>query len=416
MAWNGTKVLAATVVALVGAAACGSSSSHSGGGSSSSAGGSGGHTYTVGILTDVTGLAASGNKTSVEGVKAGAALVKKDGYTIKYVVGDTTTSPSGALAAAQKLVQQDHVFAVIAHSSLTFAAASFLAQHNVPVVGFAEDGPEWITAKNMFSVVGPIHTEKVTTTFGKFFKMEGATTIGALGYSISPSSAESAKGAAVSAQAVGLKAGYVNAKFPFGSTNVQPVALAMKSAKVDGMTASVDPNTSFALIGALRQLGVHLKAALLPTGYGGDLLQAGPGALQAAQNVFFSTSYEPVEMHTAATQQLENALKSVGVKGEPTYAEYNGYASVLLLVQGLKAAGSNPTQASLITALSGIHSFNPGGLYGSHDVDINDRVNEVGGPDNCEWIVKLVGQGFQLVSGAEPICGTVVPGKTVSAS
>ena len=66
-------------------------------------------TYTIGLLTDVTGLAASGNKMSVQGVQGGTVLAARDGYTLKYVVGDTTSSPAGALAAAQKLVEQDHV-------------------------------------------------------------------------------------------------------------------------------------------------------------------------------------------------------------------------------------------------------------------------------------------------------------------
>ncbi len=36
----------------------------------------------------------------------------------------------------------------------------------------------------------------------------------------------------------------------------------------------------------MRQNGSNfLKAALMPTGYGGDLAQAGPGALQTAQGV-----------------------------------------------------------------------------------------------------------------------------------
>ena len=401
--------LVATAAALVlTAAACGSSSK-SGGSNGATASG---HTYTIGVLTDLSGPAASGNLTVVQGIKAGQVLAAREGYNIKYVLADTQTTPTGALSGAQKLVEQDHVFAVIAHSALAFTATSYLTSHNIPVLGVAEDGTEWQTSKNMFSVYGAVHTEAVSTTDGDFFKMEGVTTVGALGYSISPSSSESAQGAVKSGQAVGLKAGYVDAAFPFGSTNVQPIALAMKSAGVDGFTATVDPNTGYALITALRQAGVNLKAALLPTGYGGDLLQAGPGALQEAQNVFFTVTYEPVEMHTAATQQLQADLKTVGVTNEPTYAEYNGYLSVALFVKGLKAAGSAPTQASLITALSNIHDWDAQGLLGNHHIDINNRTTA--GMTNCIWIVKLVGSAFQLVPGADPICGHLVPGETVS--
>jgi ABC-type branched-subunit amino acid transport system substrate-binding protein len=407
---NNRKTLAAAAaLCLVAAAACSSSSS-------SKSTGSAAKTYTIGLLTDVTGLAASGNKTSTQGVNAGLKLASRDGYNFNVVVGDTTSSPAGAQAAAQKLVQQDHVFAVIAYGALTFGAANYLTSRNVPVIGGAIDGPEWVTAMNMFSVFGALHTNLVTSTPGQFFKMEGVNTVGALGYSISPSSSEAAKGAAKSSEAAGLKVGYLNANFPFGSTNVQPEALAMKTAGVDGFTATVDPNTAFALVTALRNLNVNLKVAVFPTGYGGDLLQAGPGALQEAQNVFFSIGYEPVEMQTSATQQFQSDLKAAGVAGEPTYAAYNGYLSVGLLIRGLNAAGSKPTQASLITALSGIHDWNSLGLWGGRTLDINNRTDVAAGPQNCGWYTKLVGNNFQLVSGADPLCGSVLPGVTVSPS
>ncbi len=406
---KGRKVLVGAAVLAMLAAACSSSSK-------SGTGASGGHTITVGILTDITGPAASGNKTSVQGVQAGAVVATKDGYNIKYVVADTQTSPSATQLAAQTLVQQDHVDAVVAVSALTFAGASYLTAHGVPVVGVAEDGPEWITAKNMFSVYGALDTTKVSTTAGVFFKKQGVTTLGSLGYSVSPSSAEAAKSAAVSAQVAGIKVGYLNANFPFGSTNVQPVAIAMKNAGVDGFTASVDPNTGFALVTALRQTGDNLKVALLPTGYGGDLLQAGPGAVQSGQGVYFSTSFQPIEMQTAATKQFQSALRTVGVTTDPTYAQYAGYASIALLVEGLKAAGPNPTHSSLITALSNVKNFDAAGLLGSHTFDLSDRAGTATGIDSCIYVTKLVGSSFQLVPGADPVCGSVIPGKTVSAS
>src|SRR5262245_34707263 len=121
------KLLAAAAAVLMVAASCSSSSKSSGGtsttggSSASTSGGSGGgssgggnRTYTVGVLTDLTGLAATNALTFPSGVKAGVSLAAKDGYTIKYVVADTASSPTGALAAAQKLVDQDHVFAVLA--------------------------------------------------------------------------------------------------------------------------------------------------------------------------------------------------------------------------------------------------------------------------------------------------------------
>ncbi len=385
-------------------------------GAASSAGASPSKTdpITIGVLTDLTGAAASGAETTPTGVKAGVAYAKAHGYDIKYVVADTQTSLTGVESAAQELVERDHVLAVVSVSSLTFLVSSFFTQHHVPVVGAAEDASEWVTTKNMFSVFGPVNASLVATTLGQFFKLEGATDIGALGYGISPQSADAAESAAASAEAVGLKAGYVNANFQFGSTNVQPIALAMKSAGVDGMTATVDPNTGLLLVTALRQAGADVKVAVLPTGYGGDLLQAGPNALASAQDVYFLSTFEPLEMHTAATQEFHKYLKDAGVSGDPTYAEYDGYTSVALLVQALQSAGSNPTQAKLMKALTDIHNFNAAGLLGSHTINFSRRVASPAAPGNCEYFTKLSGSTFKLVPGADPLCGSLVAGKTVS--
>jgi ABC-type branched-subunit amino acid transport system substrate-binding protein len=404
-----SKLLVAVVATLLLAAACSSSSK-------SSSSSSGEPTYTVGILTDYTGPAASANKSSVQGVQAGQVLAKRNGYNIKYVIGDTATSPATALTAAQNLVEVDHVTAILTVSAVTFGAAPYLTANGVPVIGAAEDGTEWLHSTNMFGVYGPVDETKVTDTYGKFFKMEGVTTFGALGYSISPSSSEAAKGAALSAQAVGLKVGYLNANFPFGSTNVQPEALAMKNNGVEGFTATVDPNTGLLLASSLRQLGGNLKAALLPTGYGGDITQGGPGATQLAQGNFFLSTFEPVEMNTPATKQLQSDLKSVGITTDPTYGEYSGYASMIMMVEALKAAGKNPSHSSLITALSGIHNWTANGLLGVNTVDLGLRSGPNLGVLKCTYVTKYQGTSFQLVPNATPICGNLVPGKTVSAS
>ncbi len=117
-----TTTLAAALVAGLVVTGCGSSTSSGGSPSTSSSGANssngsadaGAKTVKIGVLTDVTGPAASGNKTTVEGVKAGAVYAARMGYRIHYVVGDTATSPASTLSAAQKLVVQDHVSAVIA--------------------------------------------------------------------------------------------------------------------------------------------------------------------------------------------------------------------------------------------------------------------------------------------------------------
>lgn len=399
---TGTRVAVAALAAAVVASGCGSSKSSGGSGGSKG-------TFTVGIITDITGPAASGNKTCPQGVQAGAVEAAKSGYTIKYVVGDSQTSPSAVETAAKRLVEQDHVLAMILCSGLAFGATDYLHSVSMPVVGEAEDGPEWQHLDNMFSITGALDFNAVSDGLGRFFKMQGATTIGALGYGISPSSSNAAKGAGVSAQAVGLKVGYINSNFPYGSTNVEPEALAMKAHGVDGVTSETDPNTSFALITALRQAGANIKVAAVPDGYGGDLAQAGPGAIAAGQGVFFTTQYQPVEMHTQATETFQADLRQAGVSGLPTFAEYNGYASVGLLVDALKLVSGKVTQSSLMTALNKVTGFDAWGLLGSHTITPANRQAYPIGPDGCGYWTKLSGTNFDLVPGADPLCGRLLP-------
>jgi branched-chain amino acid transport system substrate-binding protein len=418
-------MLAAAATLLVVAGACSSSSKPSsssattsppGSTSASSTGSSTGSskTYTVGVLADITGPGAPSSGTLPEGVKAGVGWAASQGYHINYVVADAGTSSSGALAAAQRLVDEDHVFAVIANSSMTFGAAPFLAAHGVPVVGAAVDATEWIADRNMFSIIGTENFSGVFTQFGQIMKDLGVTNMATIGYGISPSSADTAKGSALSAQDAGIKVGYINTNFPFGSTNVGPVALAIKSAGSNGLISPIIQNTEFALVQALRQDGANLKAVLNSTGYGADLLSAGPGAQQIAQGQYFLTAYEPMEMNTAATQQAANAFKTyAGINGDPTFAEYQGYLSIAALVQGLEAAGANPTQSSFINAMLGINNYTGLGLYGNHDLSFAlSARGKTSGIGNCEYITEYSGTSFHLVPGMDPICGHTVAGQS----
>jgi branched-chain amino acid transport system substrate-binding protein len=88
-----------------------------------------------------------------------------------------------------------------------------------------------------------------------------------------------------------------------------------------------------------------------------------------------------------------------------------GYLSVLGFIQGLKGAGANPTQASLITSLSHITAWSAAGLWGGHQT-VNWSLKPQG-PTECFWMTKLKGSTFHLISGSDPVCGKVIPGKSV---
>ena len=220
---------------------------------------------------------------------------------------------------------------------------------------------------------------------------------------------------AISVTKAGLKMGYQDAQFALGSTNVGPTVLALKQAGVDAVSLLLQQNTGFAIINGLREQGVQLKAPVLYAGYGRDLLTAGAAALANAQGSYFTITYEPIEMQTAATKRFSNALKTYGgTTVTPGLNEYLDYTAVDAFVVGLKAAGSDPTQAQFIDALLGVTDYTAAGLFGSHTISfaLKDRgVNGGAGADNCQWFVQFRGSTFHLVPGADPVCGTVIPGE-----
>jgi branched-chain amino acid transport system substrate-binding protein len=154
---------------------------------------------------------------------------------------------------------------------------------------------------------------------------------------------------------------------------------------------------------ALRQIGVTLKVASLPTGYGGDLLQS-DAAVTAAQGDFFTTVGLPAEANTAATQKRAADLTAVGVTGPPTFAEQEAYLAMVAFGDGLKASGANPSREKFMATMSAVTDFDGDGLLAPAKVNFRDyRPKQA-----CFWYVKLSGKTFQNVDGS-PYCAATVP-------
>jgi branched-chain amino acid transport system substrate-binding protein len=399
---------AALVVASTALAACSSSSPGSGTGSGSSAPASGSKTLTIGFVTDLTGSASSGFTTSKLGIEAYLNHLNAsggvDGYKINYILSDTTSTPTGALTAVQKLVQQDNVFAILEDSSVFYGAEPWALSMGVPVVGSAIDGPYWGNPKdtNLFAAAGVTNEDYMSLGSGQFMKAQGVTKCASIGYAGSPSSALSAEGFIKSCQAAGLASGYINTQVPFGSTNVGPIALAMKNAGVDGVYLPIGPSTAFALVVALHELGVKVKSALLATGYGGDLLASKP-TVEAGQGVEFLTEGAPAEANTAAVKERAAELAAVGVTTDPTFAEQEDYLTLSAFTAGLKAAGASPTKQGFMTAMGKITNYDAGGLLAPEKISFRNYTPS----QSCLWAAKLTGETFSVVAGT-PICSQYV--------
>jgi branched-chain amino acid transport system substrate-binding protein len=408
-------------VALLGVAACSSAASSGSPAASGSVSGSGsgsGGTINVGLLSEVTGAYASG-RTMEAGVKARFALQNAeggvDGKKLAYEQVDTTSTVPGTLSAAQTLVQNDHVLGILDGAFNLSGAVNYLKQQNVPVVGFSSASQDFGEAAftNMFSVTGSANPGfLITTTYGNFFKSQGATRVAGVGYPDAASS-NAVIATVKGAQAVGLNVAYEDISLPIGSTDVGALALNIKKSGADAIFLPILEDTAFALLAQLKEDGVKLKAAVLLTGYGQATLSSAP-AVAAAQGYDFMTFQQQPEANTPATQKMDAALaKYAGVKGEPYYNDIQGWVLADLYIRGLETAGSNPTASSFISGLRKVSDYVAGGLYAkSIDFSQFGNLGAGVGPGNCVYISKLEGKTFQVIPGANPVCGTST-GQTV---
>jgi branched-chain amino acid transport system substrate-binding protein len=425
---TGTAIaVAAAVVTL--AAACSSSGSSSGSaaagaGSSSAAASGNGVPITVGVLTSITGSSASGFTPGTEqGVKARFGLVNAaggvNGHKITYVMADDASSPTGAATAVRKLIEQDHVTAILDVSSWFFGAYQIAVQAGIPVFGVGFDGgTEWNNPqnKNLFDTSGNGNYTLVPSAYGIIAKQLGVTKAGALGYSNSPSSMLSANAFMAATQHYGIAKGFQTG-IAFGSTDVGPVVLGIKNSGTDGFYPVTIPNTAFAVVVGLAQAGVKMKMLLLPTGYGGDLLQS-KAATTAANGAYFYTNLAPIETGNAGAKKLQDALHTyAGAPAGtiPSFSNYQGWLTSDALVAALGTAGSNPTSSSIISGFRNSATWDAGGLY-VHPLDFSKYGNLAGptGPGGCLYVVQLRNGAFHPVKGLSPVCGNTIQGITVS--
>lgn len=395
-------VLAASLATAV--AGCAAGGSNSGGDASGP--------LKVGLITDVTGPAAQGQEYAVIGAQARIDALNAhgglNGRMVKLVVGDTASSPQGTLTAAKKLVQQDHVVAILAWSYLYNAAADFVTSQNIPVFGGAWDpAPGWAEHKNMFGSQPASPTKTIAaTTFAKLFKMRDASKVGIVGLD-TPSSHEATDGVAQAAKDGGLEVVYQNVTVAPTDNDFTSVALAIKKSGADAVYGSLPSSQIYALAGALRQQDVHLKLYLGATGYGQALLD-NPTALAGSEGAVFTPWYAPKELETTATKEMAANLEKYGkYTGSFDFSASGTYLDAVGFIGAADAAKGDLTAEGIMKAARTMDNFDFGGLI-AHPVDWSkpDEPNGGGlGYGNCTFPITLHNGAFEPLT-KTPLCGT----------
>jgi branched-chain amino acid transport system substrate-binding protein len=375
----------------------------------------------IALISSLTGPAASEFSTTAQGFNARIALQNAmggvNGHKIEGIVIDDQTSPTSDATAVQEAISK-HVAGIVAVSPLFFDGAKYAQQAGIPVTGGYFDGPEWGEKPytNMFSSdAGSLDPKyPVSGLYGKLVKEFGGSVVGSYGYGISPSAVRSATGFAESSTHAGLKVGVLDTSVPYGSVDFSTEALAAKQKGVNSVWASMDDNSDFALVTAMKQAGMKLKTVILPTGYEPAVVRS--PAWSDLQGAYFFSEFRPFGAPNAGTKQMAAALQKYAHRSPsefPTYNIYESWVGADLMIKGLALAGKNPTNAGVIKSLRGVTSYNANGLLPtSFDYATNFGHDA---KQTCEWILQAKKSGFALTS-TTPTCGSDIPGTSTAIS
>jgi branched-chain amino acid transport system substrate-binding protein len=384
----------------------------------------------IGFISSKTGVAASTSGSSDVGCKArigrenAAGGVHGRKIDVEYV---DDKSSNANLTQAESLVQNDHVFMVINDSAFAFLTYRWLLDHEVPQIGGGFDGNYYGEAGNEKVISafgnGPPIAGIQTTLTPKIMKALGAKKIAAIGYGVSPSSSANVKGLQQYAvPALGLDPVYTNTSVDFGTSDVGPLVLGMKNAGADGGYYAMDLSTNLALAQGLTQNGVRMKAQIMATGYGHELLDQ-PVSKTLGPDIVLMTGWAPVELKTKATKRFQTDLeKYAGFTGVPDFGIYTGYIDCDLAILGLQKQGKDLDQSTYADDLRSLGSFNPGGGLGCSTVglglDTYGKISPGGtypGQRICTWALQ-VEDGKFVVLEPEDATTTYWTGKLIEQS
>jgi len=371
----------------------------------------------IGYISSQTGVAAATHKNAHKACKARIdaenAKGGVNGRKIDLIAIDDK-SGAGNQTAAKDLVDNQNVFAVIDNSAFAFLTYRYLKDAGVPMIGGGFDGSYYYDAgnENIISALGngtPVPGLTFDTAT-RWMKKMGAKKVAAVGYSISPSSSESAKATETfGAEAVGLEGVYLNNSLDFGGTDVGPVVLGIKNSGADGLYLPLDADTNFAIVQGLQQNGVKMKANILATGYSQDLLDQPIAKTIQPTDVMFS-AYRPIELGGKAVKTFQaNLKKYVGITGVPDYGTYTGYITCDMAILGLKNAGDNPTRQGFIDAIRKTNGgkYDGAGLF-CKPIDVSYESYGTIASDTCTWFVGVKDGKFKVLNGGKPVSGKLV--------
>lgn len=323
-------------------------------------------TITIGAHGPITGPAAYIGLAGRDGMMLAAKEINAaggiNGRKINVVFEDDGHSPTRAVAAVKKLVEQDKVFAImsVGGSNATVGAVDYVKEKNIPFYVSIASAPQvtWPHARNLFRG-GTTETARYGELYAEFLAARAkriAIISGREEYPRNEGDATTAK----------LKdwfgmAPAVRVEFNIGDKDFTPQLVEVQKANPDVVAFFGNPAEAAIAMRQAKELGLKQ-----PFFVGSNMVDPAlvTVAKSAAEGVtgFSLIPYLPgskapdmVKWETAWKKEYPNAPS-----GRPNNFDLLAYGDMYVLAEGMKRAGKDLTHDSLIRALEGIQNYRVG--------------------------------------------------------
>lgn len=323
------------------------------------------HTITIGTTGPQTGpLSAAYESTYGAIARLAAANNTVNGWKIKYVQLDDQYQPAKALANAQQLIQQEHIFALVAQggSPTNAAVLPYLVGNGVPDVGpVTESGivlTKYASARNVFAFEPPyaqlaaydlqyVH-DNLPGSYAVVYQSGAAGGPAAAGWKYQGDKLGVSAAATVSTSAT--------------ATDFSGYAGTLKASGAKTVLTWMAPSQLAALIQAANAIGYTPRwVADWPDLSDSFLKLLGP----SANGMLFGNWVPPTVNPSPEVTKVIDAIKSSTPDKSPSVTAVLGWIGMDIFIEGLTRAtahGETPTIASFTSALRDCQPFNAGGV------------------------------------------------------
>jgi len=354
------------------------------------------------------------------GAKAYFDMINKKGgvfgHQIKIVAQlSDQGSPSGNIQALKSLVEEKKVFAVLPVETNSFAGGTYLATKGTPTFGYNIDAGYCGTQAEVLAIENAV-PDIAGTANGKFLqcprknifgqrgsflcfacpalapaaiaKNKGLKTGAIVTYS-HPSSTACGDGNQATFKKYGITIGFQERALQFGFQDASKDVQGIKAGKVDYVTTCMDFGGAYKISQALKQQGVTNITFYAPEGYRDETIKKYGKQLNGW---IFGISFWPWQVKQGmppGTKQFLAAMKKAGIS--PSEQSQSGWINADLFVTGLKKAGKNFTQQSLVDAINSITDYTANGMIPPIDWTSNGRG---AGHEDCTAYVEAKNSKF----------------------